>query len=99
MDTFSAVKPALLCTLSVQREDSVALADGEVIYQLCVLELGADQLYARLCYRGEVAVAYLGEDAVFANTLYQRLVAGTVTPCTLCDVVRDAFFEQGRILP
>ncbi len=99
MDTFSAVKPSILCSLITQREDSVNVAGGEVVYQLCVLELGVSQFYARLSYKSEQAVAYLGENALFAHALYERLMAGTVTPCTLCDIVRDAFFEQGRILP
>ena len=99
MDTFNPCAPCVSCTFFTRREDVATVAEDEVIYRLCVPEFAPSHFYVVLCYRGEQALADLGESEPFAHMLYERLVTGRVTPCTLGDVVYDAAFEAGRILP
>ena len=99
MDTFNHPAPCVTCVFFTRNEDVATVAGDEVIYRLCVPELAPSRFYVMLCYRGERALADLGENEHFARALYGRLVAGGVTPCTLGDIVQDAAFEEGRILP
>ena len=99
MDTFNPCAPCVSCTFFTQKEDVAIVAEDEVIYRLCVPEFAPSHFYVMLCYRGEQALSDLGENEAFAHMLYERLVAGSVTPCTLGDVIQDAAFDRGRNLP
>ncbi len=45
--------------------------------------------YIEVCYRGERAARFAGDDFLLAASAYVSIVRGTVTPCTLADVVSD----------
>ncbi len=45
--------------------------------------------YIEAGYRGESAVRFAGADFLLATSVYGKIVRGTVTPCTLADVVSD----------
>ncbi len=79
-------------SLCVAKECERTVGDCVTVYRLCVFRFAATQYYVEICRDGERAAAYLGEDASAAHALYARLVRGTVTPCTLCDIVQDARF-------
>lgn len=78
------VLPRLM--LLEQRTQSVA--EENAAYRLYEFDFAEPQFYAEIVYAGERAVAYLGTGA-WARDCFAILVAGRVTPCTLCDIVQD----------
>ena len=54
------------------------------------------EYYISVRLHHEQEIAYVGTDRDFALSLYNSLISGQVTPCTLRDVVEDAAFETVR---
>jgi hypothetical protein len=51
------------------------------------------EYYIHVRLGDEQEMAYVGAEREFAISLYNEIVRGQVTPCTLHDVVEDARFE------
>lgn len=82
---------AMSRTLRTLREDHADVEGQRAVYRLCELCFAAPQYFVEVLLDEERAAAYIGEDASAAAALYTALVNGCVTPCTLLDIVRDAF--------
>ena len=81
--------------LKLIRECERRVANARTEYRLCILRFAGVQYFVEICRHKERAGAYLGEDAACAYSLFERLVQGTVTPCTLRDIVEDIRCSQG----
>ena len=83
--TKGAIKPCA----SKERTFS-AMCSNRLRYRLyCVKTAGMERYLVEVGGLGMRAGRDLGEDAAWAFGAYRRIVQGTVTPCTLCDVVED----------
>lgn len=78
-----------LYKICVLREELRCVGDGIARYRFCAFRFAKPEYYAEILYGSERAAARLGEDYAAAQILFDRLVAGTVTPCTLDYVVED----------
>lgn len=76
-------------TLALLREDQVRVADNVARYRLYEGNFASAQYYVEVTFEEERSAAYLGEDATRAMTVYQTILGGTVTPCTLQAIVED----------
>ena len=54
------------------------------------------EYYISVRLEQEQKLAYVGTDHALALSLYDMIVQGEVTPCTLQDIVEDALFETVR---
>ena len=89
----SAHTAAYLCT-----ERREALVAGErVCYALYRCEAAPPCYFVQVSYCGERSAAFLGEGET-ALAIFEMLVRGCVTPCTLADVVED-FRKSHTVLP
>lgn len=79
-------------SIQVLKEDRVVLADAIATYRLCENRFAGAEYYIEILYEKERAAARVGEDADAAHALYESVVCGTVTPCTLADIVQDAAY-------
>ena len=67
-----------------------AMLSNRLRYRLYRVEIaGAIRYLVEVSGLGMRVGCVLGEDAAWAFGAYRRIVRGTVTPCTLCDVVED----------
>lgn len=93
-----------LYQISVLREELRRAADKPARYRFCAFRFAEPEYYVEILYGEERAAAHLGEDYAEAQILFDRLVEGTVTPCTLFDVVSDArnlqyySLQKGKIM-
>lgn len=78
-----------LCVLHTLDETKTELLCEEIRYRLCECRFAGCRYYVEVRYREERAAAYVGEDKEKALRLYEMLVKGTVTPCTLEAIVAD----------
>lgn len=76
--------------ISVLREELRRVADEAARYRFCAFRFAEPEYYVEVLYGSERAAAHLGGDYARAQILFDRLVEGAVTPCTLFDVVTDA---------
>ncbi len=76
--------------ICVLREELRRVADRMARYRFCAFRFAAPEYYVEILYGDERAAARLGEDYVAAQILFDAIVEGTVTPCTLIDVITDA---------
>ena len=58
-------------------------------YRLCMSRFVHKEYYVEIFFAGERAAAALGEDYATAGAVFERLVCGVVTPCTLFDILQD----------
>ena len=77
------------CVLHPLAEAEAELLGESVRYRLYEGRFAGCRYYVEVTYREERAAAYLGEDKGRAQRLYELLVKGTVTPCTLESIVVD----------
>ena len=77
------------CVLHPLAKDQTELLGEKVCYRLYEGRFAGSRYYVEVTYREERAAAYLGEDGAKARCLYDLLVSGTVTPCTLEAIVAD----------
>ena len=81
--------PRVVYTL---REDHADFEGADLIYHLCELRFAEpSQYFIEVILDKERAAAYIGDNASAAKAFYAALVKGGVTPCTLLDIVQDAF--------
>ena len=74
--------------LTLSAKDRVLIGDGEACYRLLCCALVEAHYFAEIALGDERAAVYLGTGER-ARALYTVLVRGSVTPCTLRDVVED----------
>ncbi len=79
-----------LYKICVLREELRCVADKMARYRFCAFRFAAPEYYVEILYGNERAAARLGEDYAASQILFDAVVAGTVTPCTLFDVITDA---------
>ena len=85
-DCFPAFGEREMVTL---REERGRVACRDALYRFCRGDLALPQYYAEILYAGERATACLGTDRERAERIFELLVWGKVTPCTLCDIAED----------
>ena len=78
-----------LYRICVLREEKRRVGEEMARYRFCALRFAEPEYYVEIFYGTERAAARIGEDYPQAQILFERLVAGTVTPCTLFDVIAD----------
>ncbi len=78
-----------LYRIAILREEIRRVGAGLVRYRLCVSRFARAEYYAEIVFGDERAAARLGEDYPAAQLLFDQLVCGTVTPCTLADIIQD----------
>jgi hypothetical protein len=76
--------------ICVLREEIRRIADRMARYRFCAFRFAEPEYYIEILYGDARAAARLGEDYAGAQILFDAVVAGTVTPCTLIDVITDA---------
>lgn len=86
-NSIGSEKPYEVCVLCEQTRH---VAGGWARYRLCVLRFAGEEYYAEILFEGERAAAHLSWEWESAKRLFDALVKGSVTPCTLIDVVTDA---------
>ncbi len=94
METDSYMTGTASRAMQVEREECVLVAGSPTAYRFCAFRFARAQYYAEITRDGARAAAYLGEDRTAAIALFERLVCGTVTPCTLCDIVADLQLQK-----
>lgn len=78
-----------LYRICVLREEQRHVAEQMARYRFCAFRFADPEYYVEILFGAERAAARLGEDYPSAQILFDKLVAGTVTPCTLRDVIED----------
>ena len=78
-----------LYRIGILREELRRVGEQLVRYRFCTSRFAHPEYYAEIVLGNERAAAHLGEDYPTAQILFDRLVCGTVTPCTLCDIIAD----------
>lgn len=85
-DSFPAVAVRGKVTL---REATAHVARQSALYRFSRSDFTLPQYYVEIFYAGERAAVCLGTDKERAGQIFDLLVRGRVTPCTLCDIVED----------
>ena len=80
--------------ITVLREEMRRVGEGLARYRFCTSRFVRPEYYVEIVLDGERAAARLGEDYPTAQILFDRLVCGTVTPCTLEDIIEDIKITQ-----
>ena len=75
--------------IEILREETYRVGQEIARYRFCICRFARSEYYAEIVLGDERAAAHLGEDLAAAGRLFDLLVRGTVTPCTLCDIVQD----------
>lgn len=75
--------------ITVLREELRRVEDRLVRYRFCTSRFVAPEYYVEILLEDERAAAHLGEDYPTAQILFDKLVGGLVTPCTLSDIMQD----------
>ncbi len=76
------------------KSDTATCEGLTVHYRLCVFRFSAPQYYVDVVLKEERAAAYLGTDEEASRSLYEALVRGFVTPCTLQAIIEDSFSQN-----
>jgi len=90
MNSANLPDPEKLYKICVLREELRRVCDEIARYRFCTLRFAGPEYYVEILYGAERAAARLGKDYATSQILFDALVAGTVTPCTLIDVITDA---------
>ncbi|MBO7341205.1 MAG: hypothetical protein J6U87_00840 [Clostridia bacterium] len=90
MNYANSIGPEKLYEVCVLREQIRPVAGRTARYRFCVLRFAGEEYYAEILLGEERAAAQLSLERAPAERLFDALVAGSVTPCTLIDVVTDA---------
>ena len=85
-DSFPAVAERQTVIL---REATARVARRCARYRFSRSDRALPQYYIEIEYAGERAATCLGTDGERAARIFDLLVRGRVTPCTLCDIVKD----------
>lgn len=78
-----------LYRITVLREETRRVEAYLVRYRFCVSRFADTAYYAEIFLDEERAAAHLGKDLTTSQELFERLVNGVVTPCTLLDIMQD----------
>ena len=78
-----------LYRICVLREEQRRVGERVARYRFCAFRFAAPEYYVEILLDAERAAARLGGDYAASQILFDLLVSGTVTPCTLCDVMED----------
>ena len=78
-----------LFRIEILREEKRTVAGRAAVYRLCVCCFSVPQYAVEVIFGEERSAAYLGEDKKASAGLFELLVCGEVTPCTLRDIVED----------
>ena len=89
MNTTETTAGASLWAVAVLREEKKATKGLLLRYRFCGCCFAKKQYYVEICLGNERAAAYLGTDKEAACEVFKALVDGTVTPCTLADIMED----------
>ena len=66
-----------------------AVDDRYAVCRLLKTDAEPSAFAVRIEFEGEVGEAYLGESVARAAQIFEILVCGRVTPCTMCDIIAD----------
>ena len=78
-----------LYKIAVLREELRRVDARMARYRFCLCRFAENEYYVEILFDGERAAASLGKDRLEADAVFERLVCGLVTPCTLSDIVQD----------
>ncbi len=78
-----------LYRIGILREELRRVEDRLVRYRFCTSRFASPEYYVEIVLGEERAAAHLGEDYPTAQILFDKLVCGVVTPCTLFDIMQD----------
>jgi hypothetical protein len=78
-----------LYRIGVLREELRHVEDRLVRYRFCTFRFATPEYYVEILFGEERAAAHLGSDYPSAQILFDKLVCGVVTPCTLSDIIED----------
>ncbi len=78
-----------LYRIGVLREELRRVEEAIVRYRFCTSRFATPEYYVEIVLGDERAAAHLGEDYPTAQILFDKLVCGVVTPCTLFDIMQD----------
>ena len=90
MDYANSIGPEKPYEICVLCEQTRRVAGGTARYRFCELRFAGEDYYAEILFEGERVAAHLSREREPARRLFDALVEGSVTPCTLFDVVTDA---------
>ena len=89
MNTTCPQNADVLYKIAVLREELRRVDTRIARYRFCLCRFAENEYYVEILFAGERAAASLGKDRLEADTVFERLVCGLVTPCTLSDIVQD----------
>ena len=78
-----------LYRISILREELRREQEYLIRYRFCTARFAKPEYYVEIILGNERAAAALGEDYPMAQILFDKLVCGLVTPCTLTDIMED----------
>ena len=79
----------------IELAEEIAKVCGErVVYSLLFRKENRDRFALRVRMRGEQTEAALGSDWFFAAEAFRKVVQGSVTPCTVEEVLADLRYES-----
>ncbi len=76
--------------IGILREELRRVQDRFIRYRFCTSRFAEPEYYVEIILEDERVAARLGEDYPTAQILFDKLVCGLVTPCTLFDIMEDA---------
>ena len=78
-----------LYRITALREEQRRAQEHLIRYRLCVSRFASPEYYVEILLENQRAAAALGSNYEKANDLFEILVRGLVTPCTLGDIIQD----------
>ena len=78
-----------LYRIGILREETRCIDTRCVRYRFCSLRFVRPEYFIEIVFENERAAESLGGDYPTAQILFDKLVGGTVTPCTLSDIMQD----------
>ena len=78
-----------LYRISVLREELRRVEEHAIRYRFCTSRFAHPEYYVEIVLEDERAAVALGGDYPTAQILFDKLVCGLVTPCTLEDIMED----------
>ena len=89
MNTTTPTSADALYKIVVLHEELRRVDARIVRYRFCLSRFAHNEYYVEILFEGERAAASLGKDYSNAGSLFEQLVRGLVTPCTLSDIIQD----------
>ena len=89
MTTTCLIPQEKVYRIEILREETCRVGQRLARYRFCICRFAHSEYYAEIVLGDERAATHLGEDLAAAGRLFDLLVRGTVTPCTLSDIMQD----------